>query len=289
MISAASQCWEPLPHEKRRITMTPRLAISVLALAGLVLAACGSEETTDNSEAVDAGDVPTAAMLDNRKFVSTEVDGYELVDGTEITLGFEVNGIAAQAGCNTLTGSFQLDENALSVGTMGMTMMACDEALMDQDTWLSEFLSSLPYIALDDNTLRLSNDDVTITLLDVSEANPDIEIEGTTWVVTSTVANEAVSSVPADSMASLTITDGTAAVNSGCNTGSGTVEVTDTTMTFGPIAITRMACPDDIMALETSVLSVLDGEVTYEISGDTMSIRKGDGATATGLELTAES
>ena len=172
---------------------------------------------------------------------------------------------------------------------MGMTMMACDEALMDQDTWLSEFLSGLPFIALDDNTLRLSNDDVTITLLDVSEANPDIDVEGATWVVTGTVANQGVSTVPSDSMASLTITDGTAAVNTGCNTGSGTVEVTDTTMTFGPIAITRMACPDDIMALETSVLSVLDGEVTYEISGDTMSIRKGEGDAAIGLELTAES
>jgi heat shock protein HslJ len=289
MISEASKRWEPFHHQKRRITMTPRLAISVLALAGLVLVACGSDESTDASDAVDAGDVPTAAQLDNRKFVSTDVEGYELVDGTEITLGFEVNGIAAQAGCNTLTGSFQLDENALSVGTMGMTMMACDEALMDQDTWLSEFLSSLPYIALDDNTLRLSNDDVTITLLDVSEANPDIEVEGTTWVVTGTVATQAISSVPADSMATLTITDGTAAVNTGCNTGSGTVEVTDTTMTFGPLATTRMACPDDVMALETSVVSVLDGEVTYEISGVTMSIRKGVGVDAIGLELSAES
>jgi len=266
--------------------MTPRLTISLLALAALALAACGSDETTDE---VDAGDVPTAADLDNREFVSTEVDGYDLVEGTEITLGFEADSMVATAGCNTMSGAFGLDENALSAGPFAMTMMACDEALMDQDTWLSEFLGGAPFIALDGNSLRLTGGDVTITLLDVSEANPAVELEGTTWVVTGTVANEGVSTVPADSMATLTITDGTASVNTGCNTGSGSVEVTDTTMTFGPLATTRMACPDDIMALETSVVTALDGEVTYEIKGDTMSIRKGEGAEAVGLDLTAES
>ena len=49
-----------------------------------------------------------------------------------------------------------------------------------------------------------------------------------------------------DSTASITIADdGTVAVNTGCNTGSGSVEVTDTTLTFGPIRITKMACPPE--------------------------------------------
>lgn len=36
-----------------------------------------------------------------------------------------------------------------------MTMMACDEALMDQDQWLSEFLTSSPALAVDGETLTL--------------------------------------------------------------------------------------------------------------------------------------
>ena len=36
---------------------------------------------------------------------------------------------------------------------MMSTMMACDEALMDQDTWLSGFLTSSPEIALDGETI----------------------------------------------------------------------------------------------------------------------------------------
>ena len=80
---------------------------------------------------------------------------------------------------------------------------------------------------------------------------------------------------------------GSVSVDTGCNTGSGIVEITDTTLTFGPIAITKKACPPEQTALEASVLSVLQGEVTYTIDGDTLSLRSGDGADEVGLELTA--
>ena len=119
-------------------------------------------------------------------------------------------------------------------------MMACDQPLMDQDTWLNEFLSSSPTIELDSGeTLTLAGGETTITL---AELQPS-ELVDTKWIVTGTVANEAVSSVPADATASIMIApDDTVSVDTGCNTGSGVVEITDTTLTFGPIAITKMAC-----------------------------------------------
>ena len=95
------------------------------------------------------------------------------------------------------------------------------------------------------------------------------------------------SSLPAGAEASLTITDGQAAISTGCNSGSTSVEITDTTMTFGPVALTKMACPEDLSSLEASVLAVLDGEVTYEITGDTLSIRKAGADGEIGLEYSA--
>ena len=163
------------------------------------------------------------------------------------------------------------------------TMMACDEPLMEQDGWLSEFLSASPTIALDGSTLTLTGDDTTITLDEIESA----PLIGTTWLVTGTVATQAVSSVPVDSTASITIdADGTVAVDTGCNAGSGSVEITDTTLTFGPIATTRRSCIDELNALEASVLTVLQGAVTYEIDGDSLSLRSSDGEI--GLELTAQ-
>lgn len=58
-------------------------------------------------------------------------------------------------------------------------------------------------------------------------------------------------------------------------------------MTFGPVALTMMACEEELTALEASVVAVLDGEVTYEVSGDTLSIRKAVADGEIGLEYTA--
>ncbi len=113
-------------------------------------------------------------------------------------------------------------------------------------------------------------------------------LEGTTWVVSGTIANEAISVGAVDSEASMTITDGQAQINTGCNTGSASVEITDTTMTFGPMALTRKACEPDLTTLEASVIVALDGEVTYEINGDQLSIRKDAADGEVGLNFTAQ-
>ena len=260
--------------------MTPRTALALVALAGLTIAACGSD---DDGGAESTG-TPTAEDLSGRGFVSSDVTGYDLVDGSEITMNFLDDAVSVNAGCNTMNGGYEITDGAFVASQFAMTMMACDDPLMAQDTWLSEFLASSPSISLDGSTLSFSGDDGTITLDEIEPA----ALVGTTWTVTGTVANEAVSSVPMDSTASITIADdGTVAVNTGCNTGSGSVEVGDDTLTFGPIAITKMACPPEQTALETSVLAVVQGEVAYEIDGSNLSLRSGDGADQVGLELTS--
>ncbi len=265
--------------------MTPRTAIALLALAGLTLAACGSDDSNSTSDSGDAGTAPTTEDLDGRTFVSTDVTGYELVEGSGINMTFLADSMSVNAGCNGMNGGFQIDEDVLTAGPFASTEMACDEALMDQDTWLSGFLMDLPTISLVGETLTLVGGDTTITL---DELQPS-ELLDTTWMVTGTVANQGVSSVPTDSTASITIApDGTVAIDTGCNTGSGSVEVTDTSLVFGPIATTRRACVDELNALEASVLTVLQGEVTYEIDGDSLSLRSGEGDDEIGLELTAQ-
>ncbi len=258
--------------------MIPRTALAVLAVSALALAACGSDSDSGS------GSAPTADDLAGQAFTSTSVTGYDVAADSEISLAFEADSISAQAGCNTQNGGYTITDGVLEVSQMASTMMACDDALMAQDTWLSEFLTSGPEIGLDGETLTLTGSDSTITLAAVQPT----PLEDTTWVVSGIVANEAITVSAVVSEASLTITDGQAQIETGCNTGNAAVEITDTTMTFGPVALTMKACESDLTELEASVIVVLDGEVTYEISGDTLSIRKAGADGEVGLEFTAE-
>jgi heat shock protein HslJ len=59
----------------------------------------------------------------------------------------------------------------------------------------------------------------------------------------------------------------------GCNRFTGGVELGEGTITLGPLASTRMACPDEaITELETAYLLALEGAETWSTDGDTLVI-----------------
>jgi heat shock protein HslJ len=264
-----------------------RRVLIPLTVVVLAAAACGGDD--DSTPPATEAPTPTGApvpTLDGRTFLSTEVTGHELVEGSVIRLSFANGSLSANAGCNTIFGGYRLEGDVLVAEALGQTEMACEEALMDQDMWLAELLTGSPTLSLDGDELVVSSSDgvTVVTMLDREVADPDRPLEGTRWIVESTIANDAVSSVPARATASITITDGTVAVETGCNTGSGSVEIGEGTLTFGPIASTARACEDELMALEAAVLAALDGEATYQIEADVLTIR----ASEAGLVLRAE-
>lgn len=259
-----------------RLARSVQISAILLTPALLVLGACGSDDS-DGS-----GDV-SAADLDGREFVSSEVVGHQLVEGSAIHLAFIDETVSASAGCNTMSGGYTFDGETLQVEMMAMTEMGCDEALMDQDAFLSGFLTGGPTVTVDGDELTLASGDEQITMLDREVADPDRPLEGTLWIVDGIVSDDAVSSTSAGApAASLMIEDGQANVDTSCNSATTSVEVTETTLTFGPMATTLMLC--EWHDLETAVLTTLSGEVEYEIEADHLSIRHPDG---TGLEFIA--
>jgi len=130
------------PMRHRRVMAT---ALAVLAMT--MLAACSASSSD-----------PEALM--NKTFTTQEVtiDGTKqaLALGSTLTLTFTADGISAKADCNSMFGQ--------------MTMMACDPALMDQDQWISDFLSSGPNWSLDGNTLTLTSGESSIELRDATSA-----------------------------------------------------------------------------------------------------------------------
>lgn len=268
-------------------------AVGVLLAVTLLVVGCGDDDSDVSSDTTRAapGDTDGASPgLAGHVFWSDSIteDGTDrpLAGEQPIRLDFGDDGtLGASGGCNSMSGGYEEDGGVLVIGDLAMTQMACEPAaLMEQDDWLSTFLQSGPEVALDGETLTLTSDS-TVMVLSEEVPPADAELTGVTWELDSIIDGAgpagSVSSVPAGVVSTLQFgDDGHVAVAPGCNTGSGGYEVVGDTITFEPIALTRMACEEPAMSVETTVTQVLDGEVDYAIEGETLTLT---GATGAGL------
>lgn len=136
---------------------SPRLVL-LLVVGALALSACG--------DGADADAVVTRDDLADTTFVATSVTGHDLVAGSELRLTFDGDVLAINAGCNTLTSAWQVEDGTVSwTGEPAQTMMACEPDLADQDTWLVDlFTAGMEASATDDVDLVLSSGDIRIEL-----------------------------------------------------------------------------------------------------------------------------
>jgi heat shock protein HslJ len=165
---------------------------------------------------------------------------------------------------------------------------------MDQDSAVQAFLTAGTTVSVDGDTLvltgTLTGSEATITLLDREVADPDRPLADTAWTVTGVISSDAISSGWGSAVATLTIVDDQAQVNTGCNRGMATVTVDEAagTIAFGPLALTKMMCDDDAMRLEQEVSRVLTGTATYSIEAGSLTLMNGtDGLQFTDSTLLA--
>jgi heat shock protein HslJ len=264
--------------------MRSTLILTAGLLTAIAFAACGGAAATASLGATPSpppsGQAP--AGLEGRTFLSTGITGRALVAGSRVRLVFGPGTLGASAGCNSMSGGYRVLDGRLQTGQMGTTEMGCAEPLMAQDQWLAGFLPGAALV-LDGDTLRLAKDGVTLILTDRVVADPDRPLIGTRWVVDGLIAGEAVSSVPAGVTAALTFSEATVDVEAGCNRGTGDVGIGATSVTFGQVMLTAMACAEPAMSVERAVTAVLSGEVAYRIVADTLTLTSG----ASGLVLKA--
>lgn len=222
-----------------------------------------------------------AATLDGREFLSTAVtvDGapMALVPGTGVRISFQEGQLSASAGCNSIGGAYRIDDGALAFDGGGMTEMGCDPDRHAQDDWLVGFLAARPTVALDGTNLVLTSGGTVVALTDREVAEPDLPLAGTTWTVDTIISGDAASSVPPQAVATFRFSDdGRVEIRTGCNTGSGTYEATETELRFTGVAVTEMACDGAAGALEAAVLPILGADVIgYTIDASRLTLQAG--------------
>jgi heat shock protein HslJ len=259
----------------------PALAVGVAALlAACSVAALPSAVPSPSagpggaSPGADASPSSGIGALDGKTYLSTAVKGATLVPGTRIRLSFTNDTVDASGGCNALGGSATIANSRLKTTELITTDMGCADPLMQQDRWIAGLLGDSA-ITIAGDQMTLDDGTVQATFLDREVADPDRPIEGTQWVLDGISSGNATSSVPAGVTSTLVISGGHAAVETGCNNGSASVEVAADTLTFGPMALTRMACPEAQSSVESAVVKVLDGTVHYNIDADILTIDAG--------------
>lgn len=253
----------------------PARGVLTLLTVGLLVTSCGSGSSSSTAAASGA---PKRADLDGSTFQSTSVEGHDLVPDSTVRLTFEKQNLSANAGCNTMSGPYDVTGGRIAwTGEAMTTLMACPDDLTQQDAWLSDFLQQGADASLDGDDLTLVSGDVTLHL-QRETADPASAFLGRSWTVTEIITGSSVASLPTGvTEPTLEVaSDGKVQLFTGCNQGHTTVTATADTLTFTPAAITRKACPPPADQVEQSVLQTLEGDVTVTVDGSTATLTNGD-------------
>lgn len=104
-------------------------------------------------------------------------------------------------------------------------------------------------------------------------------VDGVTWRLQAVPGTKSLDPVPDTVVSTMAINDGRVQLATGCNTGMGDVTVTDTQLTWGSLALTRMFCPGLPGETETAVVAVIGQSqpTTWSVSDNTLTLTAANG------------
>ena len=118
------------------------LTSETIDLGSVMLRAVAEPDMTDVN-------TPVASALDGT-WVVEDILGGGIIDSSRVTLDFSEQRVAGRASCNSYQGSWSLEDGQLSIVDVAVTMMACPEALMNQERRFLDALASTDGMRFDD-------------------------------------------------------------------------------------------------------------------------------------------
>lgn len=190
---------------------------------------------------------------------------------------FRAQRVTGFAGCNEYDAVYRTGGRLLLVSMAKTTRVGCGDA---ETAFESSFLALLDQarfynVRADTLTIRAAGGAIVL-LFDAAPNNPLLG----PWVV------DSYASAPGALTAPIEGTDLTAVFrlsnvggSAGCNSYDGPYTTNGTIAAIGPLATTRMACPDDVMAQETAFLAALQGVGHLERRAQTILLQDINGGT----------
>ena len=206
--------------------------------------------------------------------------------GAQVTLTFEDGQAHGSAACNSYGGAYRAgDDGSLSFDAFAVTQMACDPPLMTLETAYLEVLGGVSAFEVGSSgDLSLSNGDATLTFARQVTPEP-LPLVGTTWTLSSISSGDAVTSVISGTEITVVFsTDNTVSGSAGCNGFSGRYTTAGDSLSFSPLATTRMACKKYVMAQEQVFLDAMSRVRSYAIDGAQLTVFDASGASLLGFD-----
>jgi heat shock protein HslJ len=218
--------------------------------------------------------------LTGQTWVLTELAGQPLVADSGISASFNADGsVSGSAGCNRYNGTYTTSGDSITFSVnMAMTMMMCEQAVMDQESAYINALGEAKTFSISGDQLSLKDASGKDILLLKAQSQ---DLAGTSWEAVNfhTGSQAIVGVITGTTLTAEFGRDGTIAGKSGCNNYTGSYSVDGDKIKIGPLASTMMACtdPEGVMEQETQYLAALQMAESYQVEGRVLELRRSDG------------
>ena len=249
--------------------MSRRLLVGLATVLTVALAGCAeSQSLGETSWRVDS--------LGEAGVVVDAVVTLDFVDEAQV---------AGETGCNSFTGPYETDRDAISLGPLAVTQAACtDPARAAMETAYLGALDRAERYRIEEHVLTLFGPEEEV-LAELARFDPTLE--GSSWsVLAYNDGRTAVVSVILETQLTAEFgDDGTLSGSGGCNDYAGPYESEGRRLAVGPLARTERRCgsPPGIDEQEAAYLAALESADVWVIRGDILELRRNDGALAVSL------
>jgi heat shock protein HslJ len=196
-----------------------------------------------------------------------------------VTVEFLDGKVSGSSGCNSYSGSYEVNGDRIEFGLFASTMMACPEPQMELESGVLSALGSSIRFEVNDSSLTLMNDSGEV-LVRFSASEPG-SITSMPWEVLryNNGKDGFASVILHTSITASFAEDGTLSGSAGCNNYNTQYEIGGASITIGPIALTQMFCsdPEGIMEQEAQYLAALQNATTYTIKLDQLNLLDAEG------------
>ncbi len=209
----------------------------------------------------------------------TQAGFIELNPTNDGVIQFATNGtLTGHSGCNGFAGSYEVNGDIIKISPGAMTMRACENPLMVQETAVMEALPNARTFKITGQLLQFF-DGSNAELLRYNAEQP-LALAGTKWSATmiNTGTDAVASLVTGTEVTALFDAKGTVSGKGGCNNFNGGYTVDGNNIKIGPLASTMMACEEAVSKQETAFFKAMGNAATYSIQGDKLELRSADGA-----------